>query len=74
MMKQQVSPAVAIIVVLVALCGIGFFLWRQTGGRSPSEGRLKSDLDTSLMEKDPAKFKQELDALIQRDKAARQAQ
>jgi hypothetical protein len=32
---------------------------------------MKTDLDTSMMEKNPAEFQKELNALIERDKASR---
>jgi hypothetical protein len=69
-MKQEVNPIVVIAIIAAVVIGAGIFFWRGTAGRSEAQGRLKSDLDTSMMEKNPAEFQKELNALIERDKAS----
>ncbi len=69
-MKQTIKPGILIAIVAGLLIGISLIFWKTTGGRSEGQGRLESDLDTSKMEKNPAEFQKELDALIARDKAA----
>jgi hypothetical protein len=71
-MKKEVSPVVAIALVVIVLAGAGFYLWKQSGGRSAAQGKMQSDLDMSKMEKDPEKFKKELDDLMARDRASKQ--
>ncbi len=70
-MKQEVNPIVVIAIIAAVVIGAGIFFWRGTVGRSPAQGRMKTDLDTSMMEKNPAEFQKELNALIERDKASR---
>jgi hypothetical protein len=70
-MKQEVNPIVVIAIIAALVIGVGIFFWRGTAGRSPAQGRMKTDLDTSMMEKNPAEFQKELNALIERDKASR---
>jgi hypothetical protein len=70
-MKKEISPVVAIALIVVVLAGAGFFLWKQTGGRSAAQGKLTSDLDASKMEKDPEKLRKGLEDLMARDRAAK---
>ena len=70
-MKQAVNPLVVIAIIAAVVIVAGIFFWRGTAGRTATQGRMKTDLDTSMMEKNPAEFQKELNALIERDKASR---
>ena len=70
-MKQAVNPVVVIAIIAAVVIEAGIFFWRGTAGRTAAQGRMKTDLDTSMMEKNPAEFQKELNALIERDKASR---
>ena len=70
-MKTQINPVVAGVVIVVVLAVVGFFIWRGAGqSRGPGEGKMKSDLDMSKMEQDPAKHQKEIDDLLKRDREA----
>ena len=66
-----VELLVVIAIIAAVVIGAGIFFWRGTAGRTATQGRMKTDLDTSMMEKNPAEFQKELNALIERDKASR---
>lgn len=70
-MKSSVHPAVAVGVIVVAVGGALFFLWRGSQGVNGGRGRLQSDLNFDAVSKgaqqDPEKFRKDVEASFKRD-------
>lgn len=72
-MNRQISPALAVVIIVVFVVLVGFFLWRSLPqGAAPGEGRKRSDVDLSGVTKDPAQFQKEVQELLERDRAERE--
>ncbi len=69
-MKSEVNPLIAGIVIVILVAVLGFFIWKHSQGPNTGSGRMRSDLDMSKAQKDPAKFQQDLQDLIKRDREA----
>jgi len=67
-LKQQVSPVVAIVIIVIVLLGVGAFIYKGSQGVNPGSGKLQSDLDFGKMEKDPAKFEAGVRESLAKDK------
>ncbi len=72
-MKRQISPALAIAIIVVFVVLVGAFLWRSLPqGSAPGQGRKRSDVDLSNFTKDPAQFQRQVQELLERDRAERE--
>ena len=67
-MKKQVSPVVAIVIILIALLGVGAFIFKGSQGVNTGPGKLESNLDSSKMESDPVKFEAAIKASLEKEK------
>jgi hypothetical protein len=74
-MKSSLHPAVAACIIILAVGGIVFFLWRGSQGINRGGGRLQSDLNFDAVSKkaqqDPEQFRKELEASIKRGQAGK---
>ena len=75
-MKQQLPIGVIVGVVAALILVIGLVLWKK--GSEPdvqrdAQGNLITGIDASKVEKDPVKFKAEMDKLVRESNAAKGA-
>jgi hypothetical protein len=54
-MKSQVSPVLAVIVIVLVVAGIGFFLYKQSEGKTFSKSEASGRMGGN-MEADPSKL------------------
>jgi hypothetical protein len=69
-LKSEVNPLIAGIVIVILVVVLGFFIWKRSQGPNTGPGRMRANLDMSKAQKDPARFQQELQDLLKRDREA----
>ncbi len=72
-MNKRINPLVAVIIIVVFIAIVGVFMWRNLPQSvPPGQGRKQSDLDLTIATKDPERFQQEVQKLLERDRRERE--